>query len=108
MFPNCSHEACNDYPVCSGTQGFCNESVPEITKWPLCVNGLSKSVARVEALEDLSLHVHDLKPGIQRHCCPDHGSNATLPDLCLSTRQGTWTTVHPTLHCVQRGHRGDA
>ncbi len=68
MFPNCSHEACNDYPVCSGTQGFCNESVPEISKWPLCVNGLSKSVARVEALEDLSLHVHDLKPGTWSEC----------------------------------------
>ena len=63
MFPNCSHQACNDYPVCSGTRAFCNETVPEISTWPLCINGLSKSVARAEALEDLSLHIHDLLPG---------------------------------------------
>ena len=66
MFPNCSHAACNDYPACPGTQGFCNESAPEVHKWPLCVNGLSKSVARTEAAEDLSLHIHDLKPGTPR------------------------------------------
>ena len=68
MFPNCSRHACNDYPTCSGTQGFCNESLADVTTWPLCVNGLSKSVARTVATEDLSLHVHDLREG--EHCAP--------------------------------------
>ena len=63
MFPNCSRHACNDYPTCSGTQAFCNETAEGVSTWPLCVNGLSKSVARTEATEDLSLHVHNLKPG---------------------------------------------
>jgi hypothetical protein len=66
MFPNCSRHACNDYPTCSGTQAFCNETAEGVSTWPLCVNGLSKSVARTEATEDLSLHVHNLKPGARR------------------------------------------
>ena len=63
MFPNCSRHACNDYPTCSGTRAFCNESAANVDTWPLRINGLSKSAARTAATADLSLHVHDLKPG---------------------------------------------
>lgn len=63
MFPNCSRHACNDYPTCSGTRVFCNESLPNVDTWPLCINGLSKSVARTDAVAELSLHIHNVKEG---------------------------------------------
>ena len=87
MFPNCSRKACNDYPTCSGTQAFCNETAEGVSTWDLCINGLSKSVSRTEATEDLSLHTNHMKPGA-RETGPRQVSMVTCGMQWRIPRQG--------------------